>query len=115
MSLLARVIEEPAQDGVALAAVEGELDASNAEAIGARLRSLLTNRDTALVVDLSATSYLDSAAINLMFELGAGLLERQQRLRLVVPAAAPIARALAITGLDAAVPVHETREDALRA
>jgi anti-anti-sigma factor len=113
MNLLATVTEEPGGDGVALAAVDGEIDASNTQLVGSQLRRLLSNRHSTLVVDLSATSYLDSAAINLLFELSAGLLERQQRLLLVVPSTAPIARALTITGLDAAIPVHETREAAL--
>jgi anti-anti-sigma factor len=113
VTLLARVNEEPHGDAVAVASVDGEIDASNTAEIADRLRALLSNRNTALVVDLSATSYLDSAAINLFFELGADLMQRQQRLHLVVPEVAPIARAIGITGLDAAVPVHGTRDEAV--
>jgi anti-anti-sigma factor len=114
MSLLARVHEEPGDD-VSLAAVEGEVDASNAGEVGERLRRLLTNRSSVLVVDLSATAYLDSAGINMLFELAAELDHRQQRLRLVVPASSPIARMLSIAGMDVAVPTHETREQAVDA
>ena len=113
MTLLARVVEEDAPDSVALAAVDGEIDASNTAEIAHRLRGMLSNRHTALVVDLSRTSYLDSAAINLFFELGGDLLQRQQQLLLVVPERSPIARALTITGLDAAVPMHHERASAL--
>jgi anti-sigma B factor antagonist len=113
MTLLARVSEEPEEGGVAVAVVEGEIDASNTDEIGARLRTMVTNRHTALVVDLSDTSYLDSAAINLLFALGSAMTERQQALHLVVPSDSPIARALAITGLDSAVAVHETRREAV--
>ena len=49
-----------------------------------RLRGLLTNRSESLVVDLVATTYIDSAGINLLFELAAELRQRQQRLFLVV-------------------------------
>jgi anti-anti-sigma factor len=114
MTLLAKVIEET-HGSVVVAAIDGEVDASNTEEIGARLRSALSNRSTALVVDLTPTTYLDSAGINLMFELAGALRERQQQLLLVVPADAPIARAIAITGLDAAVPTHTEREAALAA
>ena len=50
-----------------------------------------------------------------MFALDADLRERQQRLHLVLPPGAVIARAIAITGLDVAVPAHPTREAALAA
>jgi anti-anti-sigma factor len=114
MSLLARISEERAGD-VAVAAVEGEVDASNAADVGDGLRAAVSNESKALVVDLTRAAYLDSAAINLMFALAMDLRERQQRLHLVVDPASPIARAIAITGLDTAVPTHPTRAAALEA
>jgi anti-anti-sigma factor len=112
MSLLARVVEER-RDDISIAAIEGEIDASNVREIGERLRSLLTNHSTALVVDLTETTYLDSAGINLLFELAGELTDRQQRLRLVVPASTPILRMLTIAGLVEVIPTHETRAAAL--
>jgi anti-anti-sigma factor len=112
VTLLARLTEEQHGD-VAVAVVVGELDASNAAEIGERLRALLSNHSTAMVLDLAGTSYLDSAAINMVFGLGTDLTARQQALHLVIPQDAPIARAASITGLDAAVPTHPTREQAL--
>ncbi len=112
MSLLARVVEERRGD-VSIAGIEGEVDASNVHEVGEHLRALLTNRSTALVVDLGATTYIDSAGINLLFELAGELKNRQQGLRLVVPAATPVLRMLTIAGLPAAVPTFETRDAAL--
>lgn len=112
MSLLARVVEAQSGD-VSVAAIEGEVDSSNVHEVGARLRTLLTNRSAALVVDLSETSYLDSAGINMLFELSGELADRQQRLRLVVPPTSPIVRMLSIAGLSGAIPTHETRTAAL--
>ena len=114
MRLLARVTEERHGE-TPVAFVEGEIDASNAGDVGVRLRSILSNRSLALVVDLAGTTYLDSAAINLLFGLAGDLGDRQQRLHLVVDPASPIARAIGITGLDAAVPTHATRAEALDA
>ncbi len=114
MSLLASVTEE-AHGDVVIARIDGEVDASNTGDIGARLRSALSNRSTALVVDLTDTRYLDSAGINLMFELADALRDRQQKLFLVVPPDAPIARAIGITGLNGTVPTHADREAALAA
>jgi len=112
MSLLARVVEERRND-VSIATIEGELDASNVREIGERLRGLLTNHSTTLVVDLTETTYLDSAGINLLFELAGELTDRQQSLRLVVPGSTPILRMLTIAGLVGAIPTYETRAAAL--
>ncbi len=110
--LIARVRSEVVGN-VAVGVVEGEVDSSNVPEVGDQLRRLLTNRSMALVVDLSHTTYLDSAGINLLFELGDELRARQQQLRLVVAPGSPIARPIAITGLDKVVPAFETRAAAL--
>ena len=114
MSTLAR-LEDEWHDEVPVAKLHGEVDASNVKEIGDRLRALLSNRSVAMVVDLSQTTYLDSAGINLLFSLGDELRWRQQTLRLVVGETTPIARMLAITGLDRAQPIHHTVADALAA
>jgi anti-anti-sigma factor len=113
MTWLATVTEERHGD-LPVAVVDGEIDASNAADIADRLRALLTNRSLALVVDLTRTTYLDSAGINLLFELGTELSGRQQRLYLVVGSEQPIARAISLTGLDAAVPTYATLEAAVQ-
>ena len=83
MSPLARVADEQVGE-IAVAVVEGEIDASNALAVGERLRASLTNQMIALVVVLDGTTYVDSAGINLLFDLGDELRQRRQRLHLVV-------------------------------
>jgi anti-sigma B factor antagonist len=112
MSTLAR-LEDEWHDEVPVARVQGEVDASNVKEIGDRLRSLLSNRSVAMIVDLSATTYLDSAGINLLFTLAEEMRSRQQRLALVVADPSPIARMVSLTGLDRAMPVHPTLPDAL--
>ena len=113
MSWLAAVTEER-HGYLQIAVINGEIDASNAADIAVRLRAMLTNQSVALIVDLTRTSYLDSAGINLLFELGIELGDRQQQLHLVVDPEAPIARAISLTGLDAAVLTHPTRETAIQ-
>jgi anti-anti-sigma factor len=112
MSAIARVEDEWHGD-VPVAAVHGELDASNARELAERVRSLLTNEMTAMVVDLSATSYLDSAGINQLFALGEEMRARQQRLALVVSQGSPIERMLTIIGLSRAELVCPTVPAAL--
>ena len=112
MSTLAR-IEDEWHHEVPVARLQGEVDASNVDEVRERLRSLLTNRSVALVVDLSQTTYLDSAGINLLFALGDEMRGRQQRLAIVVADPSPIARMISLTGLDQAMPVHATLAEAL--
>jgi anti-sigma B factor antagonist len=112
MTELAEVHEEW-RDDTPVGRVRGEIDASNATMIGVHLRALVANRAFGLVVDLTATTYIDSAGINMLFVLGDELRARQQKLRLVVGPATPIARMLAVTGLDRTHPAHATIDDAL--
>jgi anti-anti-sigma factor len=114
MTKLARIVVE-GDDAVPIVGVDGEIDAANAAELRRALREPLTNRATALVVDLTATRYLDSAGINLLFDLGAELRDRQQRLHVVAAPGSPIARMLLLTGFDAAEALHRTRAEALTA
>lgn len=98
---------------VPVAAVEGEVDASNASDLRVELGGLVTNRSTQLVVDLGPTEYLDSAGINLLFGLGEELQAHQVALRVVVVPESPIARMLSLTGLDKSVPTFPTVAAAL--
>ncbi len=111
MTPLARIAEDW-RDDVVVARIEGEIDVSNVTAIGERLRSLLSNLSVAMVVDLSATTYLDSAAINLLFALGDEMSFHQQRLALVVRDGSPIGRVVSLTGLDQRVAVQATADAA---
>jgi anti-anti-sigma factor len=106
-------IEEGQQEPVALARVIGEVDASNVAWVGQRLRAMLVNRSAGLALDLTPTTYLDSAGIALVFELAGELEAHRQTLRLVVEPGSPVARMAALSGLDRAVVTHATVEAAL--
>jgi anti-anti-sigma factor len=112
VSTLAR-LEDEWHDEIPVARLQGEVDASNVKEMGDRLRSMLSNRSLALVVDLSGTTYLDSAGINMLFALAEELRGRQQRLALVVGDGSPIARMVSLTGLDQTIPVRATLPEAL--
>jgi anti-sigma B factor antagonist len=114
MSLIAKLRDED-EDGTPVVVIEGEIDSSNAVEIGDRLRHAISNQGMALVVDLTPTTYIDSAGINVLFRLGLELQERQQELHLVIASGSPIERMLKIVGLDRAVPTFPTRADALNA
>jgi len=108
-------LEDEWHEGTAIARLDGEIDASNVDDIGDRLRALISNRSFALVVDLSGIAYVDSAGINLLFALGEEMRGHQQELAIVVRSGSPIARMISLTGLDRAVSTHATLEEALAA
>jgi anti-anti-sigma factor len=108
-------LQEEWRDGTPVARVTGEVDASNIGDLGVRLRLLAGNEVPGLVVDLTGTTYLDSAGINLLFAVGEELAMRRQTLRVVMDEHSPVARMLRITGLERAHPTHHSVEEALAA
>jgi anti-anti-sigma factor len=114
MRQLARIVSET-HEGLPVARIEGEVDMTNANSLGDRLRGLLTNRSVALIVDLGPTTYLDSSGVTLLFGLSEELRRRQQQLHVVVPESSPLGRVLTITGIDQVVPTHPTLAAALAA
>jgi anti-anti-sigma factor len=97
---------------VVVARVSGEVDMTNSEYVGGELTKSVPNEAPALVVDLSETRYIDSAAIELLFDLARRLSRRRQDLRLVLPAESPLRRVLTLTEISSVAPVHETVEAA---
>ena len=96
-----------------VARVQGEIDASNV-VLARRRGCARCSRTvaTALVVDLAGTTYLDSAGIALLFGLAASCGAPAAAAARGHRQASPIARMVALTGLDAAVPTHATLEAA---
>jgi anti-sigma B factor antagonist len=112
VTLLASVRDER-RGTVAIAHVEGEIDASNAWWLEERLRASLTNQCDGLAVDLTGTIYLDSAGIAMLFALARALQQHQQQLRVVVAQGSAIARMVELSGLASAVPTHPSLDAAL--
>ena len=110
---LARVAVERHGHAV-LARLSGEIDLSNAGVVEDQVTGGLAG-STAVAVDLSGLSYLDSAGLALLSRLAGRLSELSGSLRLVVPPDAVIGRTLSISGLAAAIPVDETVDAALAA
>ena len=105
MSASAELAFERAGQAI-VARLAGEVDMTNAEYVRDEITSAVPNDAHALVIDLSGTQYLDSAAIELLFELSRRLGRRRQQLRLVVPEASPLTRLLTLTDVGSVAPVH---------
>ena len=101
------------ENDTVFAAVDGEVDPSNARDLGRELTASVANDAMAVVLDLSEVSYLDSSGVQMVFELAERLEGRQQRLAVVVPDGAPARKVLDIVALDATVPLARSRDEAL--
>jgi anti-anti-sigma factor len=101
------------QDTWIVARLVGEVDMTNADFVRDELTSAVPNDVDGLVLDLEGTQYLDSAAIELLFELSTRVGRRRQQLRLVLPPSSPLQRLIALTGVGAVAPLHASVADAL--
>jgi anti-anti-sigma factor len=104
MTTLEELSFEPLGKSV-LARIAGEVDLSNAQSVRERLLAAVPNTASALVLDLSATEYLDSSGVRLIFELAERLRSRGQKLDIVVPGDSFVKRVLVLTEVPQVVPI----------
>ncbi len=96
------------RDGFVVARIDGEVDISNIDEIRRELTTCVPNSALGLVVDLSATRYLDSSGLHLLYEISTALDKRRQRICVVAPEGTASARVLLLTGFDKVVPMSDT-------
>ena len=101
------------RDGYVVGRLTGEVDMSNASYVREQLLASMPNDALALVIDLTGCRYLDSAAIEVLFELSRRLDRRRQRLRLAMPPGSPLKRVLELTEVHTAAPVYDSLDAAL--
>ena len=112
MSTLAD-IEVERHDSAVVAHLSGEVDMTNAAFVRDELLAAVPNDALTLIVDLAGCRYLDSAAIEVVFDLARRLARRRQELRLVVPESSPLGRVLTLTDVNSVAPVHASLDSAL--
>jgi anti-sigma B factor antagonist len=100
-------------DDVVVARLQGEIDMSNADDLGAAITARVSSDAAGLVLDLGAVDYLDSAGIQIMFELRERLTRRGQEIRLVVGPEAQIATALRYADVPRTLGAADTVQDAI--
>jgi anti-sigma B factor antagonist len=101
-----------ADDARCVLEIQGEIDISNAKEMGRAMEAAIPNGAPLVVIDLTRTTYLDSAGIQLLFRIADRLHERRQRLRLVVPTGSPIRKVLELTGIHRLIPLIERVDEA---
>jgi anti-sigma B factor antagonist len=99
--------------GSVVARLSGEVDMSNAAYVRDQLLASIPNDAVALVMDVSGCRYLDSAAIEVLFELSRRLGRRRQQLRIVMPPDSPLKRVMELTDVRSAAPIYDDLDAAL--
>jgi anti-sigma B factor antagonist len=99
---------------VLIGEVQGELDMSNAEGIGAAVVDTMAADTVGVVMDLSGVEYLDSAGIYVLFGLRESLRARGHALVIVVPEGSPVNDALRLAGIKQHTEVALSLEEALQ-
>jgi anti-anti-sigma factor len=101
-------------DGVPVARVYEDIDAANTAAVQQHLSEALGPDALSLIIDLSATRYVDSAGIDMLLRLADLLDQRRAKLVLVIPNASQLKRLASIVGLPEAIAVHPSLSNALQ-
>jgi anti-sigma B factor antagonist len=100
--------------GWTVVAVHGEIDVATSPTLRERLIDLVSNGATRMVLDLEAVDFVDSTGLGTIVSVLKRARTHGGDLRLVCTEAR-IRRLFEITGLDKAVPLHASLEDALSA
>lgn len=98
-----------------IASIQGEIDGSNASEVRRAVVENVPASARAVLLDLTGTSYIDSAGVELVFELARRLTARRQQLALVVPDGSGVRRVLELCDVGSVARVGPTRVEAAAA
>jgi anti-sigma B factor antagonist len=99
------------EDGSAIIAVTGEIDITSSLSFGQRLSAILDEGATHVIVDLSATGYLDTTGLTVLWE-SAKRCRGEDRELAIVCSAGRVRQALSNSGLDQVVTTLATLQEA---
>lgn len=107
-------MDAEALDGIRALSVSGELDQATAPELEDALRVPHEGDDGSVFVDLSSCEFIDSTGLSLLVEAQRRLSENGHRLVICCPRS-EVRRLLELTGIDTAIGIFDTREEALAA
>ena len=107
-----RIEESSPQPAVRVLAVRGDADLHSAPELRERIRGAIDDGANIVVVDLSATTLIDSTSLGVLLGGMKRLRQQDGQIRLVVPRP-EVRRVFEITMLDRIFPLHDTQEEAL--
>jgi anti-anti-sigma factor len=96
----------------AVVTAAGDVDLTNAEGLRDALLTALNAGARGLVVDMTATTFLDSAGVTALVRASRRATATEATVRLAV-AASPVLRVLSLVGIDQLIQVHPSVTDAV--
>jgi anti-anti-sigma factor len=93
-------VETRAEDGSMHITLSGEIDLANAVAVEDEIREAVSTQPTAVSVDLTDLTYMDSAGIRILFALASRLQALRIVLELIVPIDSPTRRLIELSGFE---------------
>jgi anti-sigma B factor antagonist len=105
-------VEGESLEGVRAVCVVGELDQATAPELRQALDEAARADGDAVLVDLSECGFIDSSGLTLLVEIQRRLAEDERDFAVCCPRT-EVRRLLELTGIDAAVGLFETREEAV--
>jgi anti-sigma B factor antagonist len=108
---------EDADEGVSAFRISGELDEATASELRDPLHKAISGGTRAVMIDMTSCGFIDSTGLGVIVEAWKLLQERNgDRAGLAICCAEPeVRRLLELTGLDQAIAIRDTREEALAA
>ena len=100
---------------IVMAAVEGEIDLSNAPGLLRGLTDAVPNSAHGLLLDLTGLEFLDSSGVHMLYDVADRLARRQQRFAVVLEPGAPPRRAIELSGVEPAAWLFGDQASALAA
>ena len=103
-----------AVDGIPLLAISGEIDIANIDQFKSFASNAARDDSERIIVSLEKVTYLDSHTLEALVDLGKRLRTNRRRLLVVAPKSTPSGRILRTTGIELAIALFETVDDALQ-
>jgi anti-sigma B factor antagonist len=106
---------EPLDGGMHVFAISGELDQATAEELREPLRAAINGETRGVVIDMTKCGFIDSTGLGVIVEAWKQLQERngEQAAFAICCPEPEVRRLLEVTGLDQAIPLRDTREEAI--
>jgi anti-anti-sigma factor len=90
----------------AVVAWKGDVDLIRAPSLRNELMAAVDNRHAGLVIDLTEVNYLDSAAVNVLFEVAEELRQHQLGFAVVVPPESLVEKVVTMVDLRSVARLH---------
>lgn len=110
-----KVEMESLKGGVGVFTVSGELDQASAEDLRKPLDDAIEGGTRAVMIDMSDCGFIDSTGLGIIVDAWKKLQQRNgDSVSLAICCPEPeVKRLLELTGLDQAIPIRESREEAI--